>query len=125
MAPPSKFRAAARARVLEILGAGGSRAQAARAAGIDPATLSRWVARGSRAAPGGRWRAFYEAVMTAEADPHLTPLRDPFEDPSSAWRYLDRSEFGPRSLPMSVDIDPSRVVVRFTDGTPVHPEDDA
>jgi transposase-like protein len=93
---PSKFRAETRKRVLEILSAGGSRREAARAAGIDPSQLSRWLKRGRTASPEGRWGTFYRAVVEAEAHPTLRALEQAharvLEDPVAALRFLERSE---------------------------------
>lgn len=94
--------------ILELLGAGTSRRAAAAAAGIDHATLLRWLRRGEKAAPGGRWRAFYDAVLVAEADPGLGALgmvEYPFDgDPWAAMRFLESSEpevWGKRRAPES------------------------
>jgi transposase-like protein len=56
----SKLTERRRQRVLAILSAGGSRREAARVAGIDPATLRFWLQRGERSTPGSRRRQFYE-----------------------------------------------------------------
>lgn len=95
---PSKFTAARRHAVLEVLKAGGSRRTAASVAAIEHSTLLRWIERGRRGAPGGRWREFFEAVQEAEADPQLRALklayRETLDDPAAAWRFLERVEPG-------------------------------
>ncbi len=96
MSTPSKFTADRRRRILELLGVGASRRAAATAAGIDHATLLRWLRRGEKAAPGGRWAQFYAEVQEAEAHPSLRALERArareFEDPMAAMRFLERTE---------------------------------
>ena len=83
-----------RARVLELLAGGSSRLHAAAACGIAPSTLTRWLQRGAKAAPGGHFRTFYEAAVAAEGRPSLRALTDEWErtlaDPLRAWRWLER-----------------------------------
>jgi hypothetical protein len=94
----SKFTASRKSRILQILRAGGSRREAAKAAGIDPVTLSRWIETGRTSpAPNGRWAEFRKAVLEAEgAPPELQVLQDRFEvamsTPESAWRFIERLE---------------------------------
>jgi Homeodomain-like domain len=90
------FTAERRQRILTLLQAGASRRAAARASGIDPSTLCRWIRRGERAHPESRYRSFVEEVLAAEAG-----LRAPQAvydampgDPSLAWRYVERQEPG-------------------------------
>lgn len=115
----SKFTATRRHAVLEVLKAGGSRREAAKAGGVDHATLIRWVARGQRAAPGTRFRDFYEAVVEAQTDPHLRVLQlaaDEMEDdPAAAWRFLERREpgFAP-TVPEAHDRPAGLVVIQLT-----------
>jgi transposase len=96
LAARSKFTEARRRRILEILAAGGSRRAAAASAGVDHATLSRWLERGRRGAPGGAWRTFLEDVERAEGDPHLLALKRDYalweERPELALRFLERQE---------------------------------
>lgn len=118
MPTPSKFTAANRHLVLELLRAGASRREAAKMAGLDHSTLVKWIQRGRKAEPGGRWREFYLDVVKAEADPAVRLLRPspdgPFGgDPRLAWRYLERSEEfapDPPSLPalIKLTLDPTR-----------------
>jgi transposase len=100
MPTPTKFRQAARDRALAVLNAGGSRRAAAKAAGIDHATLHRWIRRGERATSESRSGRFADAVKRAEADPK-TPVALPEIDdgPSDAevrWalKFLERTEPG-------------------------------
>jgi hypothetical protein len=92
----TKFIGARREKILEILAAGGSRRAAAAAAGIDHATLSRWLERGRKGAVGGSWRTFLEAVERAEGDPHLLALKRDYdlweERPELAWKFLERQQ---------------------------------
>jgi hypothetical protein len=86
----SKFREPVRARILEVLRAGGSRRQAARVAGIDPRTLRRWIERGATADPLGRWHEFHRDVREAEScEPRPQLLEDesraPFVDLANPW----------------------------------------
>jgi transposase-like protein len=89
----SKFTSERRRQILEILSAGGSRRAAAARAGIDHATLSRWLARGRRGAPGGRWHQFERDVAQAETHPALRALREEYDklsdSPMAAIRFLD------------------------------------
>jgi hypothetical protein len=93
----SKFTSPRKARILEVIAAGGSRRAAAAGAGIDHATLSRWLERGRRGAEGGTWRTFLEAVEQAEIGPHLVALKRDLESweerPDLAWKFLERREF--------------------------------
>jgi hypothetical protein len=126
MPTPTKFRHGARAAALAVLAAGGSRRQAARAAGVDHATLSRWLERGERV-PEGRYGAFATAVAAAEADPdHLVVVPDHDDDPTdaeirAAWTFLERREPGfarpPRRRPEPPAFEGT--VVTMADGTPV------
>jgi hypothetical protein len=107
---PSKFRAATRARVIELLASGHSRAAAARGASIDPATLSRWVEKGRNGEPEGRWRLFADLVELAESrqqQPVLVALQNEFDwerDPSLAMKFLERAgEFTPPE-PIKVEV---------------------
>ena len=97
MGRPSKFTAAARAKVLEALGYGASRVTAANYAGVDEATLRRWVARGKEQA-AGPWHDFLIAVLEAEAQPKVRALRVISDDvavsPTTAWKFVERREPG-------------------------------
>lgn len=62
----SKFDRRPKERIITLLAAGASRREAARGAAISPATLTRWVQRGRRGAPGGRWRQFHDEVVRVE-----------------------------------------------------------
>jgi hypothetical protein len=91
---PSKFTSERRGKILEILSAGGSRRAAAARAGVDHATLARWLARGRNGAPGGRWHTFWRDVEQAEAHPALRVIREEYDkaqdSPWAAFRYLER-----------------------------------
>ena len=63
---PSKLTPAAKERVLQALGLGNTRAHAAAYAGIDAATLRRWMVRG-RDETEGSHTEFRQAVLAAES----------------------------------------------------------
>ena len=94
----SKFTAETRQRILEMKRLGASDRTAAAVAGIDHATLFRWLRRGEDAAQGSRFREFYEAHQAAEAEPRVRALaivHDSLADnPSLAWKFLERREPG-------------------------------
>jgi hypothetical protein len=92
MPVPSKFTRDRQTLIVELLSAGASRREVARRAGISPKTLRRWLERGSKALPGGRWHWFFKAVASAEqGDPILVELKRQFDEPDPPWnrRYLD------------------------------------
>jgi transposase-like protein len=97
MPTPSKFVEWRRQMILQLLSAGASRTRAARAADIDDATLGRWIRKGQKAHPEGRWHAFYLDVVQAEAEPRLQALKSREEmDWRAAFRFLERAgEFDP------------------------------
>jgi hypothetical protein len=114
MPTPSKFTEARRRVVLGALGCGASRRTAAKLAGIDHQTLGRWLERGQRASPEGRWGRFYWAAVAAEADPKLRVFPNLDDEPnmSTTWRFLERTEF------MLEREEPVRITVVLHDGTP-------
>ena len=73
MARPSKLTAGTAKMAIEALRRGGTRDMAARAAGVPPATLYGWLARG-RNAKSGIYHEFYEASKKAEAEHGLEAL---------------------------------------------------
>ncbi len=116
MPTPSKFTTERRRQVLEILSAGGSRRAAAARAGIDHATLSRWLARGRMGAPGGRWHTFANDVTQAETHPAMRALREEYDklagSPFAALRFLDeRSAWAEEDEP---DLAEGPVVIQLT-----------
>ena len=90
----SKFTAARRATILEMLSTGASRRLAARIAGIDHATLTRWIQRGESAREGSRFAEFAVKVHQAEAEPQIRALTILFnampDRPDLAWKYIER-----------------------------------
>jgi hypothetical protein len=106
----SKFTAPVKAKILELLAAGASRRAASAFAGVDHATLLRWLRRGENASEGSRFREFYEQVAEAEAHPKLRALQIVYnaipDDPGLAWKFIERREPGYGSAP----IDPPRKV---------------
>ncbi|MDP9235494.1 MAG: hypothetical protein M3P01_13230 [Actinomycetota bacterium] len=115
MPTPSKFTSERRSKVLEILSAGGSRRAAAAVAGVDHATLARWLARGRKAAPGGRWHTFLRDVEQAEVHLELRLLRERYDkvsdSPMAAFRYLERTVWAAEDEP---DSPAGPVVIRLT-----------
>jgi transposase-like protein len=111
----SKFTSERRARILEILSAGGSRRAAAAVAGIDHATLHRWLERGRKGAPGGRWHTFMRDVEQAETHPALRVLREEYDklsdSPSVALRFLERNVWAAEDEPAPLA---GPVVIRLT-----------
>ena len=118
MARPDKAVRIRRNVVLAVLSAGGSRRAAAHAAGVDPRSLRRWLAKGRNGAPGGRWRTFLEAVEAAETGPKaprpIQEVGNPEAELRWAMAYLERTgEFDPEPDPPPV---PAQIIVTF--GTP-------
>lgn len=98
MPTPTKFTSNRKTRILRVLRAGGSHAEAARAAGVSGAALCRWIEAGRTSrVPDGRWATFYREVREAEGSPpELQLLKDRFEaamaSGESALALLDRLE---------------------------------
>lgn len=95
----SKFDAATRQAIIDILEGGSTILTAARAVGVHRATLHRWLARGENARLGTTFREFFDAVQAAEAHAEIRAanliqqgMRD---DPKWAAWYLERRR--PRS----------------------------
>jgi hypothetical protein len=118
---PSKFTSERRRKILEILSAGGSRRAAAAVAGVDHATLARWLARGREAAPGGRWHTFLRDVEQAETHPLIRVLRDEYDraqdSPMAALRFLDRHDAWAEDEP-PLPADPGVIRLELTDESP-------
>jgi hypothetical protein len=108
--PLQVHRGQARRVIIEHLVAGNSRRRAAAAAQIDHETLSRWLKRGEKGAPGGRWRSFLDAVQLAEAPTQapilvpLTPPRPTRAEVDEAWRFLERSAEFERPETVKVEV---------------------
>ena len=98
MPTPTKFTADRRKRIIEALQIGASRNTAAAVAGIDPATLLRWLQRGKSAGESTNWRKFFLAVAEAEAHPRMRALgviyRAMEDKPDLAWKFIERRESG-------------------------------
>lgn len=96
--PASKFTHSRKERILQVLQAGGTRLDAAKAAGVTPMTLRRWLERGRTSrVPDGMWERFRNAVLDAEsAAPRLQVLRHRYElamgDGESAFAFLTQLE---------------------------------
>lgn len=118
MSGRSKFTADRRKAILELLSVGASRRTAAAVAGVDHATLSRWLSRGQDAPEGSRWREFYVAVVQAEAHPRIRALetvhRELLDNASLAWRYLERREEGYAPQPFVPPVPQGPVVIQLT-----------
>jgi hypothetical protein len=93
-----KFTEETRTKLLEVLAIGASRRTACAVAGVDPATLRRWLARGATASEGSRWREFAVDLGKAEASGRIRALRivhDALPDrPDLAWKFIERREEG-------------------------------
>lgn len=83
-------------RVVECLGLGSNRANAAAAAGVGETTFYRWMERGE-ASSKGIFREFWEAVRAAELDAELTALRHWHTAMPNDWRAC--KEFLERRFP--------------------------
>jgi hypothetical protein len=92
----SKFNEQSRTLIVSALRFGVSRRTAAGNAGIDPATLSRWLDRGRNGARDGVWKEFYQEVLKAEALAALsmaqTAYRGALDNPVLALKLLERIE---------------------------------
>lgn len=78
--------------------------------------MTKWIerGRGSNYPESVYWR-FASDVATAEAaDPSLAAIR-PYDDPASAWRFVERREPGYGSL-LSDDPDGGSVITLRVDG---------
>ena len=117
----SKFTSERRGRILEVLAVGGSRRTAAAVAGIDHTTLSRWLERGRRGSPLGRWRAFLRDVEEAEKNPQLRALTEEYDkaqdSPWAAFRFLDRHDAWAEDEP-PLPADPVVIRLELTDKSP-------
>lgn len=98
MPTPSKFTEETRTKILQALQVGASQRTAAAIAGIDAATLTRWLEKGRNAEEGSRWAEFHAAVREAEASPRLRALGVIYKEmpdrPDLAWKFLERREPG-------------------------------
>jgi hypothetical protein len=115
MPQPSKFTTERKALIVEALRLGVSDATAAMHAGIDRATLSRWLARAEKAAQGGAWHEFWLTTCEAKASARLALARSAFraamDDGALAWKMVSRLEPAFRveapepRLPMTVQLE--------------------
>jgi transposase-like protein len=119
---PSKFTEDRKQRVLEALRIGASHQTAAAIAGIDAATLTRWLQRG-RAARSGAFREFVQAVEAAEAEPKMRALAVVYEElpnrPELAWKFIERRERGyapPIANTSPPNAGPVVIQLRLSDG---------
>jgi hypothetical protein len=126
MPRPSKFTERRRQRVLAVLSAGGSRNAAEAAAGLGHGTLYRWLKRGERGHPEGRWGRFRRDVMAAEAGPP-GPVGIPSDDRDDydvelkwAMWVLERDNWA-AAAPPDAEEPEGPVVIRVTlpDGRPL------
>lgn len=86
MARPSKLNAETHQRVVQFVRAGVFDHVAARAAGVDPATFRRWMARAER--EPGPYREFREDVLRARAEARATAEARVFQERPFEWlRY--------------------------------------
>ncbi len=96
--PASKFTAARRADIIRGLRLGAPQSVAAQLAGVDKATMTRWMQAGEKAKPGTASRQFFEDVQRAKAEPQMRALEivhDAMVDkPELAKWYVERQVAG-------------------------------
>lgn len=101
----TKFTTAVKDRILEAAKIGASQETAAYVAGIDPATLSRWLAKGreqlSKASDLDNLPAFAQFATdfhSAQVAPNIKALavinREMENDAKLAWKFVERREKG-------------------------------
>jgi IS30 family transposase len=110
----SRFTSRRKERILELLAAGASRGAAARAAGVHPSTLCRWVQRGRTASPGTAWARFLKDVQAAERTHEPQALRDQ----RAEYEGWDRDPFAALAYVLATDewaADPARALAAVLD----------
>ena len=124
MPTPSKFTAESRQKVLEALRVGASQRTAAAVAGVDVATLRRWVERGKAAAQGTRWAQFAADYEEAEAHPRVRALGIIYselpDNPGLAWKFIERREPGyapPMPVAPAGPVGPVVIQLSLSDGS--------
>ena len=85
MARPSKFSPQVRKAILDAVEAGNFRDSAARAAGVGPRTLDRWLQLGLQY-PDGEYGAFRAALLAAEGKAEAALVRTIFDMARSDWK---------------------------------------
>ncbi len=94
---------------------------------ISDETLRRWLVRGRDAPDGSQYRTFYLDFREAAADPNaraLSAVSSVFIDqPTVAWRYLERREPGfapPPRIPSGPEWPATTVIqLKLSDGGPL------
>ena len=127
MPRPTKFTAETRRKILEALTVGASRQTAAAIAGVDGSALSKWLKRGEEATEAeSRFAEFRREVLEAEATPRMRALgviyREMPDNPTLAWKFIERREPGFAPPMPSAPAQPSGPVViqlSLSDGRPI------
>lgn len=124
MGRPSKFTEPVKERILEALRVGASRRTACALAGVDEASLRRWLDKGKKESEGS-YHEFLAAVLEAEAHPNARALgiiyREMENRPDLAWKFIERREAGyapPVAQPAAAAA-PVVIQLSFADGTPL------
>jgi hypothetical protein len=98
MPTPSKFTADRRKLLIEGAELGLSRQSNSIHAGIEDATLRRWLERGRIAPEGSAFKRFREEFLAAEVAPRkkaLAIVSEAWPDkPDLAWKFIERREPG-------------------------------
>lgn len=118
----SKFDASRKSKILEVLALGASMETAASLARINPVTLYRWLRAGQDAAPESQYGKFWLDVQEARAMPRLRALQTVYneleDDPTMAWKFLERREpgFAPPSSLSAGPAGPVVIQLSFSNG---------
>lgn len=123
----SKFTTPVRQKLLEAKRMGASDQTACALARISDETLRRWLVRGKDAPEGSQYRTFYLDFREAAVDPNaraLSAVSAVFLDqPTVAWRYLERREPGyappAPSQPMPQWPQTTVIQLKLSDGKPL------
>lgn len=129
----SKFTQRATERILQATAIGCAQETAAALAGIDQATLSRWLTRGKKELERAgdedevsAYASFYRDYAFAQAAPRERALgivyREMDNRPDLAWRYVERKEPGyapPQPAAFEKPAGPVIIQLSLSDGSPV------
>lgn len=128
MSTPTKFTQETREKILQALSVGASQRTAAAIAGIDAATLTRWLQKGREADQETNFGKFYAAVQQAEAQPRVRALgilyKELPDNPALAWKFIERREpgFAPPMPNAPASLQPQVVIqMAFADGSLAKP----
>lgn len=118
----SKFDAGRKKIIIEVLELGASMETAAAIARITPVTLYRWLRKGEDASEESQYGKFYLDVQEARAKPRqralVTVSNELDDDPTMAWKFLERREpgFAPPSTRISGPANPVVIQLSFSNG---------